>query len=261
MKQFGHVAAPACLRAGSQSSANGSGTPPDLDLSGKGSASGTGGPNGSGTATSCQPTADSSGCVGEQFAGEGVPLDVYILFDQSCSMSCPISRGGPGQCCMGGPDPRIAPVRQAMNQFLHDSKSTNISFGIGYFGAQPVGSARCDAAFYERPAVAIGPEQADTIVASLDAVQPTGETPTGAALRGACHYAQQDKHAAPGHSVVILLVTDGIPETPVTKCGATLPDAVQAASACAGDAQTPIKTYVLGVGQALSNLNQIAAAG
>jgi hypothetical protein len=247
--------------AGTLPSTNGSGTSPNLDLGGKDPTSSTGGPNGSGTATSCQPTTDSSGCVGEQFAGEGVPLDVYILFDQSCSMSCPISRGGPGQCCVGGPDPRIAPVRQAMDQFLHDSKSTNISFGIGYFGAQPLGSASCDAAFYEKPAVAIGPGQADTIVASLDAAQPTGETPTGAALRGACHYAKQDKHATPGHSVVILLVTDGIPETPVTRCGATLADAVQAASACAGDAETPIKTYVLGVGQALSNLNQIAAAG
>jgi hypothetical protein len=36
---------------------------------------------------------------------------------------------------------------------------------------------------------------------------------------------------------------------------------VHAARACAEDDDVPIKTYVLGIGQALNNLNQIAAAG
>jgi hypothetical protein len=148
-----------------------------------------------------------------------------------------------------------------MDLFLHDAKSTNISFGIGYFGSQPLGQALCDAASYETPSVAIAPGQADRIVASLDAAEPTGETPTGSALRGACHYAQKSKHGNPGHSVVILLVTDGIPETPLSNCGSNLTDAVQAAARCAEDGTTPIKTYVLGIGQALSNLNQIAVAG
>jgi hypothetical protein len=204
---------------------------------------------------------DDTGCVGEQYAGETVPLDVYILFDQSCSMSCPISQSGPGQCCTGGPNPRIAPLRAALDAFLHAPESAGIGFGLGYFGGAPLGRASCSPADYQTPALPVENGQADRLSSSLNQAMPVGETPTGAALRGACSYAQGVKQAKPSHSVVILLVTDGVPETPVTRCGATLPDAVQAAADCAGDQKAPIKTYVLGIGQALTNLNQIASAG
>jgi hypothetical protein len=79
---------------------------------------------------SCMPQADDTGCVGEQYAGETVPLDVYILFDESCSMSCPISQSGPGQCCIGGPDQRIVPVRAALDSFLQSPETAGIGFGL-----------------------------------------------------------------------------------------------------------------------------------
>jgi len=249
--------------SGQASNGNNSGAP--SLVGGTGTGTGTGSTSGSGSGSnvpsSCQQMADNTGCVGEQFAGETVPLDVYILFDQSCSMSCPISQGGPGQCCPGGPDPRITPVRAALDAFLHAPESSGIGFGLGYFGGDPLGQASCSPSHYLTPAVAVANGQADKLISSLNQAMPVGETPTGAALRGACTYARQVKTARPGHSVVILLVTDGVPETPVTRCGATLPDAVQAAVDCAADAQQPVKTYVLGIGQALSNLNQIASAG
>lgn len=233
----------------------GSGTSP-IGFAGRGGGTGTGG----GSAASCRPTADDTGCVGEQYEGETVPLDVYVMFDQSCSMSCPISRAGPGQCCTGDPNGRILPIREAMDLFVHDPKSAGIGFGLGYFGYMPIGDSSCSPDDYETPALPLG-AQADAIVASLDRAEPTGETPTGAALRGACTYVRQAKRQRPGRSNVILLVTDGIPETPVTSCGATLPDAVAAARECALDAVSPTRVFVLGVGQALQNLNQIAAAG
>jgi hypothetical protein len=65
---------------------------------------------------------------------------------------------------------------------------------------------------------------------------------------------------------VILLVTDGKPEAPVTcnggsgPCCPTLPDAVAAATDCFSG-KPSLKTYVLGVGPLLDNLGQIAAAG
>jgi von Willebrand factor type A domain len=251
-------------KVGASTANNASGTGSSVSLIGSGS-TGSGstgsGSSGSGTPSACVPEQDSSGCVGEQFAGETVPLDVYILFDQSCSMSCPISDSGPAQCCVGGPNERIVPVRAAIDAFLHAPESAGINFGLGFFGADPLGQASCSPSHYQTPAVPVGSGRADQMVAALAQAMPIGETPTGAALRGACSYTQQVKHAEPSHSVVILLVTDGVPETPVTRCGATLPDAVQAAVECATDAQQPIKTYVLGIGQALSNLNQIAAAG
>jgi hypothetical protein len=65
---------------------------------------------------------------------------------------------------------------------------------------------------------------------------------------------------------VILLLTDGKPEAPVTcaggggPCCPTLPDAVDAAKDCL-QGKPGIKTYVLGVGPLLGNLAEIAEAG
>jgi hypothetical protein len=237
-------------------------TPISIGSTGGRSSSGGGGSSAVGGAlASCSLGADDLGCAGEQFEGESIPLDVYILFDQSCSMSCPISRAGPGQCCTGATNGRIVPVRQAMDAFLHAPESSSIGFGLGYFGNMALGQTSCTPSDYAAPALPVANGQADAIVASLDQATPTGETPTGAALRGACSYARSAQRARPGRSTVILLVTDGVPETPVSQCGATLSDAVAAASECADDPTSPVKTYVLGVGQALQNLNQIAAAG
>ncbi|HET9955830.1 MAG TPA: vWA domain-containing protein [Polyangiaceae bacterium] len=251
----------------------GAGTSPRLPTPSGNSGGAIGAPNpggvggfSSGSATSlpsspsCMPQPDDAGCVGEQYAGETVPLDVYVLFDQSCSMSCPISLGGPGRCCMGDPNARILPVRQAMAAFLRDPRSAGIGLGLGYFGQRPLGQASCRPTDYETPDLPIGDAQAEALIASLEVAQPTGETPTGAALRGACTYIDRARSERPGRSVALLLVTDGIPETPLTNCGATLTDAVAAARECSSR-PVPIKTYVLGIGQALSNLDQIAAAG
>src|ERR1043165_8867796 len=46
-------------------------------------------------------------CVSDSVATEAAPLDIYVMFDQSCSMSCPPDLAGPGRCCTGGPNPRI----------------------------------------------------------------------------------------------------------------------------------------------------------
>lgn len=250
------------LENGGSSSGGKGGSAPIL----VGGSNGTGGSGvsagGSGAApTGCFPEPDQTGCVGEQFAGENIPVDVYVMFDQSCSMSCPVEREGPGQCCTGDPDGRIFPVREAMDLFLHDPESAGIGFGIGYFGYMPVGDTSCDESDYEGAAVDVGVNRADEIVASLEQAEPTGETPTGAAIRGACTYAVNQRRANPGRALVILLVTDGIPETPASNCGASLEDAVQAATDCSQSGLNPIKIYVLGVGRALQNLDQIAAAG
>jgi len=84
-------------------------------------------------------------------------------------------------------------------------------------------------------------------------------------LRGACEYARDYRITAPDHQVVLLLLTDGRPEAPSTcrggagQCCPSLDDAVVAADECRN--QIGIRTYVLGVGPLLDNLDQIAAAG
>lgn len=213
--------------------------------------------------------ADQTGCSGENFEGENIPLDIYIMFDQSASMGCVIEAQKPwdfqGECCAEscGQVPRIDPLRQAVEQFLTDPQSAGISVGIGYFGQQEIGTTSCDAAAFSTPAVGIAelPGNAQAVLDSLYAVNPTGETPTGAAIRGACNAVGQWHEQQPGHKKVILLVTDGVPEAPSSgSCDPTVPDAAAAAASCLDDSPF-VETYVLGVGQALDNLNQIAEAG
>jgi len=193
-----------------------------------------------------------NGCVGTLYEGESLPLDIHIMFDQSGSMLNDV-----------GGLTRLAAVQQATSDFLRDPESAGIGVGIGYFGFQPIGETSCDEASYASPVVPVS-EDHEPIVASLDAREPTGETPTAAALRGACSYASTWKQGHPGRAVVVLLVTDGKPEAPVScqngGCCPDIDDAEAAALSCFDD-QPNIPTYVLGVGPELDQLNRIAQAG
>lgn len=221
--------------------------------------SGGTGSNGSAVGFSrCTTEAIDGGCVGALYTGQAVALDIFVMFDQSGSMATKDD----------GTTMRMDAVRSALQQFLAAPESAGLGVGIGYFGTQPLACActSCNAADYAKPAVAVGdlPGQGTALAASLNAATPTGETPTGAALRGACTYARQVAAARTGHDVVVLLVTDGEPQAPVTSpkgtCSPTVQDAVAAATEC-GTGTAKIRTYVLGVGPSLQKLNQIAAAG
>ena len=219
-------------------SSQGSGTP----NSGDGSSSGVG---------QCG-AASFNGCVGNDFEGESVPLDIYVMFDTSGSMLNDV-----------GGVTRLQAIQAAATAFLRDPASRGIGVGIGYFGTQPIGSTSCDPAVYAQPDVPVSTDH-EAVIASLAARMPTGETPTAAALRGACSYARDEKTAHPERALVILLMTDGKPEAPVScaagGCCPTLDDAVKATADCASGSRG-IVTYVLGVGPELDNLDQIAAAG
>jgi len=216
------------------------------------------------TLNTCDPSAVTPGCTGEIYEGENIPLDLFIMFDVSCSMSCPLSTTGQrGQCCPGGPDPRIDPTREAMVQFLGDPASAGISMGLGYFGHMEIGATSCEPTDYANAAVPIAllPDNADPIVTSLYATDPTGETPTHAAIAGACQYVNEWASQHPGHAHAILLVTDGVPEVNDTRtCDSSVEQAAAAATECLSGAGA-VPTYVLGIGLALENLNAIAAAG
>lgn len=222
----------------------------------------TGNGNGSGKDGGVFGNSGGQACAAQSAATEAAPLAIYVMFDESCSMSCPAEEGGPGLCCKGGPNPRIDLVRNAMDQFISNPESSGIAMGIGYFGNENVGQTSCNPADYAKEAVPIDllPKNASALTNSLGQATPNGETPTGAAIRGACTYATAWKGLNPGYKTVILLVTDGYPEAPVTQdCKPSVADAEAAAQDC--DTQSGIGTYVLGVGQNLDNLKGIAAAG
>jgi hypothetical protein len=216
----------------------------------------------------CAPPGDDASCGGQTFAGESVPLDIYIVFDQSASM-CSCLDPGAGQLCVesGCGTTRLDAVREAIDRFLSDPDSAGIGVGLGLFGQQDIGSTSCDASSYGAPLVQVGtlPDQAAQLTEALSLLTPVGETPTGPALRGACAYARDYRSTTPQHQVVLLLLTDGRPEAPSTcrggagPCCPSLDDAVLAAGECRD--QVGVRTFVLGVGPLLDNLEQIAVAG
>lgn len=221
---------------------------------------------------SCVPQPDDTGCVGAAYEGESVSLDILVMFDLSCSMSCTVDQSG---CCsiLGGSAPdmwRIQPVRSAMRAFLKDPLSAGIGVGLTFFGNHPLTSfldpVVCSVDNYSRAKVAIAPlpDNADALISALDAGTPEGGTPTHLAIDGACIQASNWKTSNPGRKIVILLVTDGIPEL---SCGATIQQAVGSATNCFDNGRGT-ETYVLGIssnnyglGSSLSQLNQIAVAG
>jgi hypothetical protein len=135
---------------------------------------------------------------------------------------------------------------------------------------------QCDADAYATPAVEIVPlgTSSATLIASVEAQLPDGDTPTPPALSGAIRHAQQWATAHPGHTVVAVLATDGLP----TEClsndasflGTVPTEALVddvAAIANEGLRGSPsIATFVIGVfsgadAGAPANLARIADAG
>jgi len=225
----------------------------DLNLGDGPNGSATGGGTGTGlTADGCDVKTDDEVCAAQAYEGEAVPLDIYIMFDQSGSMLNDV-----------GGITRLEAVERAAGTFLRDQASATIGVGVGYFGFQPIGQTTCVASDYASPSVSVTLDH-EAVLRSLAQREPIGETPTGAAIRGACGYAKDWKKANAGHAVVLLLLTDGEPKAPMScstgGCCPTLADAVQAATDCRSG-QPGIKTYVLGVGPFLDNLQQIAQAG
>jgi hypothetical protein len=239
----------------------GSVAPPDGNFGFNVSDAGTGpgGTSGGGKpppgAYPCLPNPDGT-CAGMLYKGQSLPTDLFVMFDQSGSMFTKDDNV----------TTRMDAVRNAVDQFMMAPESSGVGIGIGYFGFHPLMCActSCNPTDYATPKVPIAPlpAQATAIMDSLRGIMPTGETPTGAAIRGACMYARSRKVAEPTRNISILLVTDGQPEAPLTSkmgtCNPTLDDAIAAATECASAGVT---TYVLGVGPALDNLNRIAAAG
>ncbi|HYP77692.1 MAG TPA: vWA domain-containing protein [Polyangiaceae bacterium] len=226
----------------------------DLNLNPNGDSNGgSGSSSGSGiTANGCDIQTDDAVCAAQAYEGEAIPLDIYIMFDQSGSMLNDV-----------GGLTRLDAIERATATFLRDQASAAIRVGVGYFGFQPIGQTSCRAEDYANPSVPVTIDH-EAVLRSLAEREPIGETPTAAAIRGACGYAKEWKKSNVGHSVVLLLLTDGEPKAPMScssgACCPTLADAVQAATECRSGAPG-IQTYVLGVGPFLDNLQQIAEAG
>lgn len=249
----------------------------------------TGGVSSGGVTTSGGGSGGTSGdggfqsCAAASQKAQSLPLDMYIMLDQSGSMGDAVSGGGD----------KWSAVTSAINSFLTQPGTAGISVGIQYFPLQAGGSScpadcstaanttacengggfcynntcyscgggggdSCTASDYATPDVEIAalPGVASAISNSMSTHGPSTSTPTSAALQGAIDHSKSWSQSHQGHVVIDVLATDGDP----TECDTNMTNIEAIASA--GVSGTPkVLTFVIGVGSSLGNLNGIAQAG
>jgi hypothetical protein len=224
---------------------------------------------------------DGAVCAAESVVAQHLPLDIYIMLDQSGSMTDAVGNGT-----------KWTAVTGAIESFVSQTGLDGTAVGLQYFGLPASGVAcnvqtctvdadcgdpscgpcvalfgctnyggagdSCNAADYAVAAVEIAPLPgvAAAIQTSIQAHSPTTSTPTSAALQGAVDHAHAWAVSHPEHVAIVVFATDGDP----TECDTSLPDIN--AIAAAGLAGTPsVRTFVIGVGASLGALNDVAAAG
>jgi hypothetical protein len=211
-----------------------------------------------------------STCGGAIFEPERLPLDMYFLVDSSGSMAEPTAAGAN----------KWDLVTSALVNFLGDPQNAQINVGIGYFPEAvpptcvagdagclcipfvniclPSLGGSCTVADYATPSVALQlPPTPTRVIDDILVRAFAGGTPTRVALEGTYQYLESWTAQNPGRKVAAVLATDGEPTGCPDNSAADV--ANLAARALAGPSQ--IQTFVIGVGRALANLNQVARAG
>ncbi|HKY40352.1 MAG TPA: vWA domain-containing protein [Polyangiaceae bacterium] len=234
---------------GSNGAGNGNGTAGLLDLGGSMSGSGGGnGTAGSGVGGGCA-------AVNEQAALS--PVYLVFLLDESGSM---------GDGANGIRAEKWDPVTAALRSFFADPSSTGITASLSVFplnqnmgqgAASSSMPAACTADAYVDPMVMPRPLPDDKAFAdAIAALDPPNEygTPTRPALQGTIQYAESLLAEDATRKVAIVMVTDG---EPFSCQGNNIQNTASAAMAVADR----IPTYVIGVGDSLTALDNIAKGG
>jgi hypothetical protein len=229
-------------------------------------------------------------CASSSQSATLIPLDIFIMMDQSGSMKDSTGTGVS----------KWAAVSTALTTFVNDPASAGIGVGIQYFplvsggtgtpcpsacdtSAQKTqckaaggtcssflfltscdncggsGGTSCAAGDYSKADVGISvlPGNGVNITNSIAKHSPSGGTPTGTALEGAIAYAQSWAKKNPTHTVVVALATDGEP----TECSVQNIPGIAGIAANGVNGSPKVLTFVIGVGSSLGSLNGIAAGG
>jgi hypothetical protein len=221
-----------------------------------GGAGGGGGTGGSG------PNPDAA-CIAEPRVGEQKPVDLFFMVDKSGSMNCEV--GTAPTLCLGIPPPngmtRWRAISEALNTFVNRPENGGMGVGMAFFPQLMQGTTNplCNVTDYNTPAVPITllPGAAPAISMAIMAQVPNGGTPTTPAISGALEYTKGYAATHLSRAVALVFASDGEPQG----CNNNNVQTAAAAAAAALMASPPVRTYVLGVGPSLLNLNQIAAAG
>lgn len=206
-------------------------------------------------------------CVGMEYSNELVPIDMYFLMDRSGSME--------------GDNWKY--VKVAVSEFVDRPKRGDFRVGLGFFPPAAIpdqctndheclGFGPCNVTFpgfgtcegtcnangYASPDVPFQslPGGGNAAKEALASTSPSGGTPMAPALEGAIRLAASNLAVNPAHLTAVVLVTDGLPEG----CGGS--DSVSAVAAVAAEGQqNSVQTFVVGIGDELAALEQIAVAG
>ena len=187
-------------------------------------------------------------CVTARTNAAIAPVNLVFMFDQSGSM---------GDEAHGGlifgykRSERWDPVTNGVKRFVAEPASAGIRASLQYFPAE-TGSG-CDVDYYKKPEVPLTAlPNASPFIASINKHGPMGGTPTLPAVKGAIEYAKDLKAQFPQEKSAVVLVTDGEP----SDCGSF--DEVKALLAAEA---ANVQTYVVGVGNQLTALADLAKAG
>lgn len=187
-------------------------------------------------------------CASSSKKAELTPLDLMIVQDTSYSMDF---------------DWKWVSVKAALKAFVTNSAFDGMGVALSYFPAR----AQCRLTEYGTPAVPMGqlPWVSEDFAASLDQQSMYGGTPMVQVLEGTYSYAKKWAGEHPERKLVVLLATDGIPDSTCAVMADGTPgnslENVIAASSKAATTSPRIPTFVIGVGSELQALDQIAQAG
>jgi hypothetical protein len=205
------------------------------------------------------PLTDGSACAAVSRESNKAEVALLFMVDISGSMNCPVPELDP-PCEVDPPmdyeDTRWTEMAPALKDFFQSSQSGGMWAGISFFSR----GDSCDAEDYERPdsEIALLPAAAGDMNDAIDQQRPRGYTPTLPSLQGALNHAEEWAESHPDQNVVVVYATDGYPK------GCDDDNTIDNAAAVAAESfqgEHNVRTYVLGVGPNLTDLNQIAQSG
>ncbi|MBI5536283.1 MAG: hypothetical protein HY898_26410 [Deltaproteobacteria bacterium] len=222
------------------------------------------------------------GCASDSYTGELVPVGMYLLLDHSGSMSLSLDADA------GTGPSKWSQVTKAITDFMGLPGTTGISMGMGFFPVPPsvqppvactvkedcypysdvcmwkkcmdsIGGVdeSCIAEDYHTPAVGIAPLPgvASDINSAIAGMSPTGNTPMTPALQGTMDLMVEWAGQNPEQIALVVLATDGMPT------GCVFNDVADVAAVAEGGLGSGVSTFVIGIGDQLSDLNLIAQKG
>ncbi len=193
-------------------------------------------------------------CAAATAEAKPLPLDIYVMLDQSGSMGSDCNVSGNYQASTGS---KWCYAVNALAGFMANANATqDVRVALQYFA---LGSGTCGGAGYNTPEIALTaiPGGTSAFVASLNSHGPSTGTPTEGAANGLTQFTSNQKASNPNRTIIGILITDGDPSgctSNLTTIGNILTTAYNGGQG--------VRSYVIGMsGATFGNLETIAKGG